>query len=131
MVCQPMVMMLFSPRQCEETRTIGPGSRYRRARWTGKSRLRGIEGMRLSGCRFSKTGASVAVPGAVTRILQEPRYNAARASSIQGLCAVSCDRTQLGERNRHASRHRPVARFFYGRFRFARFGPDTMARLPV
>ena len=36
-MCQPMVMMLFLPFQCELTSTIGPGSMSRRISETGKS----------------------------------------------------------------------------------------------
>src|SRR5829696_953665 len=36
-VCQPSVIMLCLPSQCEDTSTIGPGSRYRRTLLTGKS----------------------------------------------------------------------------------------------
>ena len=36
-VCQPSVMTLCLPCQCEDTSTIGPGSRYRRTWLTGKS----------------------------------------------------------------------------------------------
>ena len=36
-VCQPTVMILCLPSQCEDTSTIGPGSRYRRTLLTGKS----------------------------------------------------------------------------------------------
>src|SRR5215207_5978069 len=42
-VCQPSVIMLCLPSQCEDTSTIGPGSRYRRTLLTGKS---------LFACRF-------------------------------------------------------------------------------
>src|SRR5829696_1397733 len=36
-VCQPSVIMLCLPSQCEDASTIGPGSRYRRTLLTGKS----------------------------------------------------------------------------------------------
>src|SRR3954449_2654094 len=44
-VCQPRVIRLLWPAQREDTSTMGPGSRYRRAWLTGNSRFSGCFGI--------------------------------------------------------------------------------------